>query len=179
MFPSHDHMQRIFITGDTAQKKQEHNDYSVFCVWAVNKFGKLRLLEMIRGKWEAPELRKKAVDLWNRWRIELGGVSCDCMYVEDKSSGTGLIQDLVAIGIPINGVQRDKDKLTRAYASTPYIESGLVELPDNPSMNKDLLDECEAFSRDDSHTHDDICDNIFDAIEIGLSKRQVSILDVL
>lgn len=169
----------VFITADTAQKVKQANDFTVFCVWGVTPYGRLQLVEMIRGKWEAPDLKRQAISLWNRYREPIGGVNCSAMYIEDKSSGTALIQELKVYGIPVIGLQRDKDKLTRVSGVTPYLEAGLVELPDNSEMNKDLLDECEAFTRDDSHPHDDIVDNLVDGITIGLSKLNVSILDVL
>lgn len=170
---------QVFMTADTAQKVKQANDYSVFCVWGVTPYGKLQLIEMVRGKWEAPELKRTAINLWNRYREPIGGCYCTAFYIEDKASGTALIQELVALGLPVIGLQRDKDKLTRVCGVTPYIEAGQVELPDNPQQNKELLDECEAFTRDDSHAHDDIVDNIVDGITIGLAKLQVSILDVL
>lgn len=174
--------QKIFITGDTAQKVKEHNDYSVFGVWGVTKFGKLHLLDLIRGKWEAPELKQQVKILWNRWVKGIGKTACSGLYIEDKASGTGLIQELQReCAIPIIPLQADKDKLTRLEGVLSHIEAGNLELPYNQDydLNRPLLNECEAFTRDDSHKHDDIVDVIVYAIMIGLSKLKVSILEVL
>lgn len=171
---------RIFITGDTAQKVKEHNDYSVFIVWGVTKQGKLHLLDMVRGKWEAPDLKRQVKILWNRWISGIGKTHCSGMYIEDKASGTGLIQEIKReCSIPILPLEADKDKLTRLEAVLAHIEAGNVVLPNSPEQNKDLLNECEAFTRDDSHKHDDIVDTIVYGIMVGLSKLQVSILEVL
>ena len=171
---------RIFITGDTAQKVKEHNDYSVFFVWGVTKFGKLQLLDRLRGKWEAPDLKRQVKILWNRWSKGIGNIPCSGLYVEDKASGTGLIQEIKReCAIPVLPLQADKDKLTRLEAVLAQIEAGNVELPDSPEQNKDLLNECEAFTRDDSHSHDDQVDTLVYGIMVGLSKLQVSILEVL
>ena len=171
---------RIFITGDTAQKVKEHNDYSVFIVWGVTKFGKLHLLDMIRGKWEAPDLKKQVKILWNRWSKGIGNTPCSGMHIEDKASGTGLIQEIKReCAIPVIPLQADKDKLTRLEAVLAHIEAGNVELPGSSEQNKELLNECEAFTRDDSHKHDDIVDTLVYGIMVGLSKLQVSILEVL
>ena len=171
---------RIFITGDTAQKIKEHNDYSVFMVWGVTKFGKLHLLDEIRGKWEAPDLKRQVKILWNRWSKGIGNIPCSGLYVEDKASGTGLIQEIKReCSIPILPLQADKDKLTRLEAVLAHIEAGNVELPNSPEQNKELLNECEAFTRDDSHSHDDQVDTLVYGIMVGLSKLQVSILEVL
>lgn len=171
---------KIFITGDTAQKVKEHNDYSVFCVWGVTKHGKLHLLDMLRGKWEAPDLKRQVKMLWNRWVKGVGACPCSGMWIEDKASGTGLIQEIKReCAIPIIPLQADKDKLTRLEAVLAHIEAGNVVLPGDETQNKDLLNECEAFTRDDSHKHDDIVDTIVYGIMVGLSKLQVSILEVL
>ena len=45
--------------------------------------------------------------------------------------------------------------------------------------NPDFLAECESFSRDMSHTHDDIVDTLVHLINSSIAKRQVSILEVL
>lgn len=171
---------RVFITADTAQKVKEHNDFSVFGVWGVTNIGHLHLLEMIRGKWEAPELKRQAISLWNRW-INFEPCACSGMYVEDKVSGTGLIQELQTCGIPVLPLKPDKDKLVRVEACLTYLEAGLIYLPQNSSyaFNPDFLAECEAFTRDDSHKHDDMVDTFSYAVQVGISKRSVSILDVL
>lgn len=171
---------KIFITGDTAQKVKEHNDYSVFMVWGVTQFGKLHLLDEIRGKWEAPDLKRQVKILWNRWSKGIGYTPCSGLYVEDKASGTGLIQEIKReCAIPIMPLQADKDKLTRLEAVLAHIEAGNVLLPNNPEQNKELLNECEAFTRDDSHSHDDQVDTLVYGIMTGLAKMQVSILEVL
>lgn len=51
--------------------------------------------------------------------------------------------------------------------STPvvaYIESGHVMLPENAPFTNDFIAECEAFTADDSHLHDDQVDPMIDAI---------------
>lgn len=173
--------QKIFMTGDTASKTKEHNDFSVFCVWGVTKTNRLQLLDLIRGKWEAPDLKKEFLRLWARWKVSDLGI-CSGVYIEDKASGTGLIQDIKRMGgVPIIGWETQKDKLQRVEDSLDYIASGLVELPVSKdySFVPDLLSECEAFTRDDSHDHDDMVDNLSMAVEIGLAKRKISILEVL
>jgi predicted phage terminase large subunit-like protein len=73
----------------------------------------------------------------------------------------------------------DNDKLTRAEGVLPYIESGNVLLPESETYGfvPDLLNECESFSRDDSHIHDDIVDALVYLIQESLGKAEVSLLD--
>ncbi len=172
---------RIIITGDTAMKISEHNDYSVFGVWGLTDNGKLRLLDLLRGKWEAPDLKRQVVSLWNRWQTDQYNYA-RALYIEDKASGTGLIQGLKATtGIPVLPLVADKDKLTRVESCLPYIEAGLVELPDSSTYTfvPQFLSECESFTRNDSHMHDDQVDVMCYAILEMLAKLKVSILDVI
>lgn len=172
---------RILIAADTAMKVKEHNDYSVFIAGGVTQDNQLHILDLLRGKWEAPDLEKMAVNFWNRFkRDEKTGLMCNGLYVEDKASGVGLIQSLKGkYGIPVFGVKADTDKLTRVENILPYIEAGQVSLPENEnySFNPDLLAECEAFSRDDSHQHDDQVDTLGILIKEALAKTTVSLLD--
>nr|WP_254452791.1 phage terminase large subunit [Roseicella sp. DB1501] len=158
------------IYADTAQKTGERNDYSVFECWGKGEDGKIYLLDMIRGKWEAPDLKRAAIDFWIKQKglPEAAGVLRQ-MKVEDKASGTGLIQDLKRGGsgqpsIPIVGIERHKDKLTRVMDVTAYIEAGCVCLPMSAAWANDFIAECEAFTADDSHAHDDQIDPMCDAI---------------
>ena len=175
------HYKRVLIAADTAMKTKEHNDYSVFIAGGVTDNNQLHILDLLRGKWEAPELEKMAVMIWNKFkRDEHTGLMCNGLYVEDKASGTGLIQGLKSkYGIPVFGVQASTDKLTRVENILPYIEAGQVHLPENEnhSFNPDLVAECESFSRDMSHLHDDIVDALAHLVQEALGKTVVSILD--
>lgn len=171
---------RLIITADTAMKVKEHNDYSCFIVGAVTEDNKLHILDIVHGKWEAPDLKRIAVELFEKWKYdESTGLTCSGLYVEDKASGIGLIQELKRLGIPVIGLLSDKDKLTRVENVLSYIESGQVFLPNdiNYGNNKKLLDECEQFTRDDSHMHDDMIDALVYCIQEALAKTKVSLLD--
>lgn len=161
------------IFADTAQKTKERNDYSVFECWGLGIDNKLYLLDLIRGKWEAPELQRRAVAFWNKHKgmdVETLGQLRE-IIVEDKSSGTGLVQTIKLINtIPIKGLERVKDKLTRCMDALPYIESRMVSVPENAPYTNDFIAECEAFTADDSHDHDDQLDCCFDSIIDMLSN---------
>lgn len=159
------------VFADTAQKTKERNDYSVFEEWGMGVDGKIYLIDMIRGKWEGPELKKRATAFWmkakNRDVNRYG--SLREMDVEDKSSGTDLIQTLKlpppdGANIPIKAIERNKDKLTRVLDVLPYIEAGLVCVPEDAPFTNDFVAECESFSPDDSHDFDDQVDPMVDAV---------------
>jgi predicted phage terminase large subunit-like protein len=150
------------IFGDTAQKTEEKNDFSVFQCWGRSAVGQAVLLDQIRGKWEAPELLTQARAFWFRHKGGASPAPLRAMYIEDKASGTGLIQTLRREGVPIIPVQRSKDKISRGYDAAPFIESENVLLPQDAGWLSDFLAEVESFP---GAAHDDQCDPMFDAIE--------------
>lgn len=168
-------MRRVIIAGDTAQKVKQHNDFSVFIVAGIGIDGGLYVIDLIRGKWEAPELERKLEDIWNKYRASHKAQS---VYIEDKSSGTGLIQSIQRKrNIPIKGVQVDADKYTRVLGIQGFIESGYVFLPGGAEWVEDFLSECEKFTATDSHKHDDQVDTL--TMAITELSTQANILDIL
>ena len=168
------------IFADTAQKTKEHNDYSVFQCWGCGEDGRIYLLDMIRGKWEAPELKRRALAFWEKHNAETDRFAGQLrqLAIEDKASGTGLIQDIRMSGsIPVVGIARTTDKLSRVMDVVSYIEAGLVRLPNAPWVS-DFLAECEAFTADDTHAHDDQIDPMVDAIN-NMLVRKSSVWDNL
>lgn len=162
------------IYADTAQKTKERNDFSVFEEWGLGSDGKLYLLDLIRGRWESPELKRRAIAFWNKAKardVLLFGQLRE-MMPEDKSSGTGLIQELKQPphNIPIKGIERHKDKLTRVMDVLPYIEVGQVMVPEGAPFTNDFIQESEAFSPDDTHDFDDQVDPLCDAINDMLAS---------
>jgi predicted phage terminase large subunit-like protein len=166
------------IYADTAQKTAERNDYTVFECWGFGEDKKIHLLDLLRGKWEAPELKRHAIDFWNKHHAVTGQGTLREMIVEDKSSGTGLIQEIKRTErIPVRGVERNKDKLTRVMDAVSSIEAGFVILPEEAPFVSDFLVECEAFTADDSHAHDDQVDPMCDAIVDMLLTKRSSLFD--
>ena len=168
--PKPDRFEYTFITGDTAQKAGELNDYSVFCYWGMFK-NRVYLIDGVRGKWEAPDLETNFVAFVNQcWKRNKECGSLRRIHIEDKASGTGLIQGAQKkIPIDINPVQRSTDKVTRAMDAAPVMRAGRVALPDNHPMLPELLAEVAAFTFDDSHPNDDIVDNIVDAVNVEMN----------
>jgi predicted phage terminase large subunit-like protein len=157
------------IYADTASKKEEQNDYSVFQCWGIGWDNKVYLLDQIRDKWEAPELLVQSRAFWNKHNaIENGPLRI--MKVEDKSSGTQLIQylergDADHRPIPVEGIPRSRDKVSRAHDVTPRIEAGLIYLPGNAPWLSDYMKEFATFP---NGANDDMIDPTIDAInELG------------
>jgi predicted phage terminase large subunit-like protein len=153
------------IYADTAQKTKEWNDYSVFQLWGAFE-GNAYLLDQIRGKWKAPVLKRRALAFIDKhhqpWK-EAKRVRY--VKIEDKSSGTGLIQEINSISpAPVLPIPRSIDKVQRANDAAPSVEVGRVYLPKGASWLPTYEEEFERFSADMSHTYDDQVDPTLDAI---------------
>jgi len=143
---------------DTAQKTGQRNDYSVIQLWGKAESG-IYLVDQVRGKWEAPELESTALAFWQKHR----GLNVRGMKVEDKVSGTGLIQTLRRKGVPVTGIARSKDKYTRGLDASPWISTGMVHLPANEDYTPALRAELQMF--DGLGTgFDDQVDPLLDAV---------------
>lgn len=162
---------------DTAQKTKTHNDWSVIIEAGFGEDGRAYLLDMIRGKWESPELRRRVKAFWAKAQArdtEKFGVLRE-MQVEDKVSGTDLIQTLKlpppeGANIPVEEIQRGTDKVTRLMDALPYIETGLVGIPEDAPFTNDFVEEAEAFSADMTHKFDDQVDVLIDMVMDLLSS---------
>lgn len=146
---------------DTAQKAEEEHDYCVLQCWGRSTVGQAVLIDQLRDKWEAPELLVQARSFWLK-HINARLAPLRGMMVEDKVSGTGLIQTLRREGVPVLAVQRSRDKVSRAHDVAPFIESGNVLLPIDAPWLSDFLAEAGTFP---GGAHDDQMDPMFDAIQ--------------
>ncbi len=164
--------QSAWFTADTAQKKGEANDFTVLCCWGKTNDNRLHLIDMVRGKYDAPELRQQIILMWEKWKGGIGADKCPPygFYIEDKSSGIGAIQEIKkTYPIPLlpisraryksDGLWMSQDKYSRALTAIPYIANGWVYLPnaENDSISAQVLAETAAFRADLCHKHDDIC----------------------
>lgn len=159
--PPKKHWSRRAIFADTAQKTGERNDYTVFIDAMISVHGKVYILNVWRKKVDAVGLLALAKDVWASTNGE-----AQAIYIEDKSSGTGLIQQLQQNGtfIPVLPIERTKDKLTRVMEVQPRIQAGGVLVPEYAHWVIDFISECEAFTANDSHKHDDQVDPLVDAV---------------
>lgn len=167
-----------YVIGDTAQKTKERNDFSVFEHWGLGDDGYLYLVDLVRGKWEADELKRRCVAFWQKAKL-LDNGTCRKMLIEDKASGTGLIQQIrksTTPLIPVLAIQRNTDKLTRFMDVQGHIESGYVRLPADAPWLNDFLAECEGLTSD-FKTHDDQIDPMIDAIDQMIGKKKPPLKD--
>lgn len=155
------------IWADTAQKDKERADYTVFQCWGAGANGKAYLLDQIRARMEAPELLKTAQAFWDKHKTATrpANGTLRAMAIEDKSSGTGLIQQLRRTAIPVQEIPRNKgqDKYSRALDVVPFFNSGMVEIPNDAPWLLDWKMEMLAFDGRGGG-HDDQVDPTMDAV---------------
>jgi len=119
---------------DTANKATELSDFSVCTTWGV-KGKELFLLGLFRRRLEYPAL-KRAV------REQQSLFGANEVLIEDKASGTQLIQELITDGC--HGVTRYQptcDKIMRLHAQTAMIENGFVYIPETAPWLDEYLHE--------------------------------------
>lgn len=155
------------IYADTAQKVGAKNDYTVMAEWGLGVDGKAYYLDKVRGKFEAPELLATAAAFWGKARsrpTNTFGV-LRSFNVEDKVSGTGLIQHLARLAIPVQPIPRgpEKDKYTRALDAVPSFAAGLVRIVDTLPGLGEFRREMLAFDGTEGNTDDEV-DTTVDAV---------------
>jgi predicted phage terminase large subunit-like protein len=144
-----DKFDQIVQSWDTANKASELSDFSVCTSWGI-KGKDLYLLHVLRKRMEYPEL-KRAV------REQGEAFAASVVLIEDKASGTQLIQELVADGVhAVTRYQPQSDKVMRMHAQTAMIENGFVHLPKEAPWLAEYLHELTAFPRG---KHDDQVDS--------------------
>jgi predicted phage terminase large subunit-like protein len=140
---------RIVQSWDTANKATELSDFSVCTTWGVR--GKdLFLLDLFRRRLEYPAL-KRAV------REQQSQFDANEVLIEDKASGTQLIQELITDGCyGVTRYQPTCDKIMRLHAQTAMIENGFVYIPEAAPWLGEYLHELTVFPKG---KHDDQVDS--------------------
>ena len=153
-------IQHVIQSYDTAYSKKETADYSAITTWGVftsEADGKvyLILLDAVKGRWEFPELKRKALEKYREFEPET-------VIVEAKASGLPLTHELRQIGIPVTNFTPSKgnDKHVRVNAVAPVFEAGQIWVPDK-RWAQDVIEECAAFPFGDN---DDYVDSTTQAV---------------
>jgi predicted phage terminase large subunit-like protein len=157
----------LVIAVDTAFKKTETADYSVAAIAGLDRNGDIYLVDIVRGKYDFPELKQRLIRLNNQWR----GKGLRAIYIEDKASGQSLLQELKReSGMSVIPYKVVNDKVARVNAILPLIEGGRVFIPTSSEWLDEFIDESVSFP---NGNHDDQVDAVTMAIDI-LSRTSVS-----
>lgn len=145
----------IFQSWDTANKPAELNDYSVCTTWGI-KEKHAYLLHVVRKRLGYPELKRAVLE-------QAEAFSPQTILVEDKASGTQLIQELVSEGMhAIQKYEPTMDKIMRMHSVTSTIENGFVHLPDKAAWLGEYLHELTSFPKG---KYDDQADSTSQALD--------------
>jgi predicted phage terminase large subunit-like protein len=145
---------RIIQSWDTANKPSELADYSVCTTWGLNG-PNFYLLNVLRKKLSFPDLKRAVVEQDRLFRPEV-------ILIEDKASGTQLIQDLIEAGLwRVTRYKPEGDKIMRLHAQTATIENGFVHLPEEVHWLADYICELTMFP---AGRHDDQVDSTAQAL---------------
>jgi predicted phage terminase large subunit-like protein len=162
----------IVQSWDTANKAGELNDYSVCTTWGLCD-GKFYLLHVYRMRLNFPALKRAARELYGRFEPRK-------VVIEDKASGTALIQELKAEGI--YGVELyqpapGSDKFMRLAGQAIKFEDGRVRLPEEAPWFDEYVRELTGFP---GSKFDDQVDSTTQALDFMSSKAcRPTIYDVL
>jgi predicted phage terminase large subunit-like protein len=166
-------IKRVYMFADTANKANTWNDYTVFIVVAQCVDNNLYILDLFRDKVEFNLLLYRFKEFYSRhlynsnlYPDNICIPSLSLAYIEDKASGTSLIQVVREEGINVLAIQRNKDKLYRLSNVSHLFYQGRVYLPKSASWTQDVKRECDEFTIDDTHEHDDMLDCIIDSLDV-------------
>ena len=153
-------LQHVIQSYDTAFMKKETADYSAITTWGVFYLNEdsplnLILLDSLKGRYEFPELRRRALEQYKYWTPET-------VIIESKASGLPLTHELRQMDIPVVNFTPSKgnDKHVRVNSVAPLFESGIIWAPDQ-KFAEEVIEECAAFPYGD---HDDLVDSTTQAI---------------
>ncbi|HXA24445.1 MAG TPA: phage terminase large subunit, partial [Acetobacteraceae bacterium] len=119
---------------DTAFSEKESANHSACITWGVFRYHThdepprtmtgVILLDAYEARIEFPELKKKAKELYEKWKP-------DSLVIEKKATGQPLTQELYRAGIYVceMSVSRSNDKVTRTNAVADLFSSGVIWAP--------------------------------------------------
>jgi len=151
----------IIQSWDTAFETKNNSDYSACTTWGIfyneeeNDAPQLILLDAFKDRMAFPELKTIALKHYKEWEP-------DAFIVEKKAAGAPLIQELRAMGIPVQefSPSRGNDKTVRVNAVADLFSSGKVWAPDT-RWAREVIEEMAAFPVGE---HDDFVDTTTQAL---------------
>jgi len=151
----------LVISIDTAMKGAPSADYSVATVWLV-RGENAYLIDLWRDRVDYPDLKRTASRLKDKYPTAP-------LLIEDKGSGTSLIQDLRAEKKTPIAITPEGDKTARLAAVSVQFESGAVWFPKDAPWLGSLEAELLGFP---NVKHDDQVDSISQALSWIKQHRQ-------
>jgi predicted phage terminase large subunit-like protein len=146
---------KVIVSWDTASTLEETSDYSAGTVWGAVGLD-YYLLDVIREKLEAPELRRTIIDIHNHWRA-------NATIIEDGDVGRAIVQELRR-STELRPILKKPmfDKRARLEMQTVRFEGGQVHLPVDAPWLAAYMSELLAFP---VGRHDDQVDSTSQALD--------------
>jgi predicted phage terminase large subunit-like protein len=146
----------ILQSWDTAHGKNDASDPSSVQCWGIffneeEEQDQLILLDSWTGRKEFPELKKFALEYFKEWEP-------DMVLIEKKAAGAPLIQELRAIGVPVQEYtpSRGADKRVRINSVADIFASGMVWRPDT-RWAQEVVDQIAEFPNAEHDESVDCC----------------------
>lgn len=157
----------IIQSWDTANKCTELSDYSVCTTWGYKR-KRFYLLDVFRQKLDYPRLKRAVCS-------QARSFEPTNILIEDKASGTQLIQELIRDGVSnVTSYEPEMDKIMRMHSVTSTIENGFVLLPTEAEWLPSYLQEVTTFP---NAKHDDQADSTSQALD--WAKRGIRVYGLL
>ena len=149
----------VYTGWDLAISEKETADYTTSCTAKYSPLdGNIYILDWTREHLTFPEQQQEVIKQHNKWGTDLIGI-------ETVAYQAALPQSLRNYQLPIKGISRIKDKVTRITSAFTAFEQGQVFLP----MDHPLIHEFEnEYVHFPTGTHDDL----LDATEIAISMAR-------
>ncbi len=140
----------------------EMNDFSVGTTWEVRD-NKIYLIDLYRGRVDFPSLKRAVMRAFRKHNPSK-------VIIEDKASGTALIQELTCDGlycVESYWPEPGSDKFMRFAAQAMKFESGRIFLPSQAPWREDYIREITGFP---GTKHDDQVDSTSQALDYLSTK---------
>ncbi len=158
----------LIITCDTASKVSKYSDHTVFLLCGKSFDNKLYVLDILREKLEVPDILPRFLRFYSSAQTYSRADKGIRLFIEDASSGIGLIQSLKLQHIYPTPVRRTEGKYSRALEAINSISEKMVLFPEGHYLTKVAINELVSFTGNDSHSFDDLTDCVIDAVNFGL-----------
>ncbi|MBN8827364.1 MAG: phage terminase large subunit [Sphingobacteriia bacterium] len=145
---------KIIQSWDCGLKTGSNNDYSVCTTWGICE-GNIYLLDVWRDKVNFPKLLVNVKAIHEKWLP-------DIVLIEDKASGTSLLQELDRQLITAIPITPRRDKETRLVSVSTFFEAGKIYFPEGAHFMPDYINELTQFP---NVIHDDQVDSTSQALE--------------
>jgi len=139
---------------DLGFSEKKTSDYSAYALCGIGTDGKFYIIDIERWRFKAPITKEKI-------RTIKSQVPDMPTMIEANGPQKAVYDDLVSDGVrDLIPVVTTSSKVARSVGFASAIEKGNVLMKAGKTWNNEFKEECDEFSLDDSHAHDDMVDAV-------------------